>query len=95
MVGAFLGAKAAGIYTAASKTSTLVAMIIVSVKCDRRADVLVALGSAGRAEPSGWPRARVTVWVFWPSLLVSIVLAVGAKPILGLFGAGSARQLGS
>jgi len=34
------------------------------------------------------PFAIEAVWVFWPSLLVSIFLAVGAKPILGLFGAG-------
>jgi O-antigen/teichoic acid export membrane protein len=87
MVGAFLGAKSAGAYTAASKTSSLVTMIIVSVSAIA-APMYSSLWARGRVEELGRLAHRVAVWVFWPSLFVSIVLAVGAKPILGLFGAG-------
>jgi O-antigen/teichoic acid export membrane protein len=86
MVGAFLGAKSAGTYTAASKTSALVTMIVVSVNAIA-APMFASLWARGRLEELASLAHRVAVWVFWPSLLVSIFLAVGAKPILGLFGA--------
>lgn len=85
MVGAFLGAKSAGVYTAASKTSALVTMIVVSVNAIA-APMYSSLWARGRVEELAELAHRVAVWVFWPSLLVSIFLAVGAKPILGLFG---------
>jgi O-antigen/teichoic acid export membrane protein len=86
MVGAFLGAKSAGTYTAASKTSALVTMIVVSVNAIA-APMFASLWARGRLEELAALAHRVAVWVFWPSLVVSIFLALGAKPILGLFGA--------
>jgi O-antigen/teichoic acid export membrane protein len=86
MVGAFLGAKSAGVYTAASKTSALVTMIVVSVNAIA-APMFASLWARGRVEELAALAHRVAVWVFWPSLFASIFLAVGAKPILGLFGA--------
>jgi O-antigen/teichoic acid export membrane protein len=86
MVGAFLGAKSAGVYTAASKTSALVTMIVVSVNAIA-APMYSSLWAQGRVEELGRLAHRVAVWVFWPSLLASLVLGIGAKPILGLFGA--------
>jgi O-antigen/teichoic acid export membrane protein len=86
MVGAFLGAKSAGAYTAASKTSALVAMIVVSVNAIA-APMYSSLWARGRLEELAGLAHRVAVWVFWPSLFASIFLAVFAKPILGLFGA--------
>lgn len=86
MVGAFLGAKEAGIYTAASKTSLLVSMILVSVNAIA-APMYSSLWVEGKLEDLANLARQVAVWVFWPTLLVSIVLAVAAKPILGLFGA--------
>jgi O-antigen/teichoic acid export membrane protein len=86
MVGAFLGAKSAGTYTAASKTSALVTMIVVSVNAIA-APMYSSLWARGRLDELAALAHRVAVWVFWPSLLVSIFLAVAAKPILGLFGA--------
>jgi O-antigen/teichoic acid export membrane protein len=86
MVGAFLGAKSAGTYTAASKTATLVTMIVVSVNAIA-APMYSSLWARGRLDELAALAHRVAVWVFWPSLFASIFLAVGAKPILGLFGA--------
>jgi O-antigen/teichoic acid export membrane protein len=87
MVGAFLGSKSAGSYTAASKTASLVTMIVVSVSAIA-APMYSSLWARGRVDDLAGLAHRVAVWSFWPSFVVSIFLAVGAKPILGLFGAG-------
>ena len=86
MVGAFLGSKDAGIYTAASKTSAMVAMILVSVNAIA-APMYSSLWVQGKLGELAELAHRVAVWVFWPTLLVSIFLALAAKPILHLFGA--------
>jgi O-antigen/teichoic acid export membrane protein len=87
LVGAFVGPRAAGTYAAASKISSVVAMILVAVNAIA-APMYSSLWAEGKlkdlAELTHW----VAVRVFWPSLLVSVVLAVAAKPILSLFGAG-------
>jgi O-antigen/teichoic acid export membrane protein len=85
MVGAFLGSKDAGIYTAASKTSILVGLVLISANAIA-APMYASLWARGRLDDLAGLARRVTVWVFWPTLLVSIVLLVAAKPILGLFG---------
>jgi O-antigen/teichoic acid export membrane protein len=87
MVGAFVGPKAAGTYTAASKISTLVAIILVSANAIA-APMYSSLWAEGKLKDLAVLTHRVAVWVFWPSLFASLVLAVAAKPILGLFGAG-------
>jgi O-antigen/teichoic acid export membrane protein len=87
MVGAFLGSKAAGNYTAASKVSTVVGMTLISANAIA-APMYSSLWSQGKLDDLARLVHRVAVWVFWPSLILSVVLAVAAKPILGLFGAG-------
>lgn len=85
MVGAFLGSKDAGIYTAASKTSAIVGMILISVNAIA-APMFASLWARGQVEELGRLTTRVANWIFWPTLLVSVVLAVAAKPVLSLFG---------
>jgi O-antigen/teichoic acid export membrane protein len=86
MVGAFLGSKSAGVYTAASKTSILLTMIVVSVNAIA-APMYSSLWAQGKVDELAELARRVTVWVFWPTIAASIFLAVLAKPILDLFGA--------
>jgi O-antigen/teichoic acid export membrane protein len=85
MVGAFLGSKSAGVYTAASKTSILVGMVLISANAIA-APMYASLWARDRLDDLAVLARRVAVWVFWPTLLVSIFLALAAKPVLGLFG---------
>ena len=87
MVGAFVGSKAAGTYAAASKVSSVVAMILVSVNAIA-APMYSSLWAQGKLKELDELAHWVADHAFWPSLLVSVVLAVAAKPILGLFGPG-------
>jgi O-antigen/teichoic acid export membrane protein len=85
MVGAFLGAKEAGIYTAASKTAGVVGLVLLSVNAVA-APMFSSLYAEGRHEDLARLATKVAKWTFWPALAISVVLAVGANPILGLFG---------
>ncbi len=85
MVGSFLGAKEAGIYTAASKTAAIVGMVLISVNAIA-APMFSSLFAQGRKEQLALLAARVANWLFWPTLLLCILLAIGAEPILSLFG---------
>ena len=60
-------------------------MVLISANAIA-APMYASLWARGRLEDLAELARRVTIWVFWPTLLVSIVLAVDAKPILGLFG---------
>jgi O-antigen/teichoic acid export membrane protein len=85
MVGAILGSKEAGIYAAASKTSGLVGLILLSVNAIA-APMFSALFAQDRHDDLAALASRVSQWIFWPTLVISIVLALAAKPVLGLFG---------
>jgi O-antigen/teichoic acid export membrane protein len=61
-------------------------MILVSVNAIG-APMYSSLWVQGRIDELAELARRVAVWVFWPTLLVSVFLAAAAKPILHLFGA--------
>jgi O-antigen/teichoic acid export membrane protein len=85
MVGSLLSAEDAGIYTAASKTSGIVGLILLSVNAIA-APIFSSLWAQQKVDELAVLASRVAVWIFWPTLVASIVLAVAAKPVLSLFG---------
>jgi O-antigen/teichoic acid export membrane protein len=85
MVGAFLGSREAGIYAAASKTSSVIGLVLLSVNAIA-APMFSSLFAQDRHEDLAKLATRVAQWIFWPTLVVSILLAVAAGPILSLFG---------
>jgi O-antigen/teichoic acid export membrane protein len=86
MVGAIMGHRAAGLYGAAAKTASLVGLVLIAVSAIA-APVFSSLFVQGRHDDLQRLVATLAHWIFWPSLLISLFLAVFAKPVLGLFGA--------
>jgi O-antigen/teichoic acid export membrane protein len=88
MVGAFLGPRDAGIYGAAAKTATLVSLVPIAANA-LAAPVLGSMIAERRPRRDAQRlTSAVAVWSFWPSLAISVVLAIGSTQILALFGAG-------
>jgi O-antigen/teichoic acid export membrane protein len=85
MVGAFLGSRAAGLYAAASKTAGLVGLVLIAVNAIA-APMFSSLFAENRHDRLQALASSVARWAFWPSLVISVFLALLAKPILGLFG---------
>jgi O-antigen/teichoic acid export membrane protein len=93
-VGAIKGDEAAGLYGAASKTASLVSLILIAVNAIA-APMFSSLFAENRQEALQRLTYQVAEWIFWPSLLVGLFLAVLATPVLGLFGSefGDAKWL--
>ncbi len=85
IVGAILGDRAAGLYGAAAKTSSLVGLILVSVNAVG-APMFSVLFAQNRHHDLQRLVSAIAAWVFWPSLMLSIVLAACAPLVLTLFG---------
>ncbi|MBP0020800.1 MAG: flippase [Cyanobacteria bacterium SBLK] len=85
MVGSFLGAEQAGIYDAAARTSRWSIFILQTI-------VLVAAPEFSRlyqqSDRQGLQQmvTTITVWIFWPSLLIMVGLILFSSQILSLFG---------
>lgn len=94
-VGAIKGDEAVGLYGAAAKTATLVSLILIAVNAIA-APMFSALFAEERHEELQQLASQIAEWIFWPSLLVSLFLAVFGTPVLSLFGsefAGAKWQL--
>jgi O-antigen/teichoic acid export membrane protein len=89
MVGAILGDRAAGLYGAAAKTASVVGLILISVNAIG-APMFSALFAQHRRKDLQQLVSEIAAWAFWPSCLVSIVLATCAPLVLTLFGPGFA-----
>jgi O-antigen/teichoic acid export membrane protein len=85
MVGAILGDRAAGLYGAAAKTASLVGLILIGVNAIG-APMLSALFAQDRHEDLQQLASAIAAWAFWPSCLLSIVLAACAPLVLTTFG---------
>jgi O-antigen/teichoic acid export membrane protein len=86
IVGAFRGARDAGIYAAASKTASLVAFVVIAVNA-AAAPQFASLWALGRIDDLQRLVTKLVAVIFWPSLLISAGLAILSDPLLGLFGA--------
>jgi O-antigen/teichoic acid export membrane protein len=85
IVGAFRGARDAGIYAAASKTATLVTFVIMAVNA-AAAPQFASLWALGRVDELQRLVTKLAGVIFWPSLAISAGLAALSEPLLGLFG---------
>jgi O-antigen/teichoic acid export membrane protein len=85
MVGAILGDRAAGLYGAAAKTASLVGLILIAVNAIG-APMLSAMFAQDRHTDLQQLASAIAAWAFWPSCLLSIILASCAPLILAAFG---------
>lgn len=85
MLGSFLGAATVGIYSPASKTALWVSFILQAVNIVI-APAFAILHIRGERVELQKVISTVTVWIFWSSSTIALILIVFAKPILGMFG---------
>ena len=85
MVGAILGDRAAGLYGAAAKTASLVGLILIAVNAIG-VPMLSALFAQDRHKDLQQLASAIAAWAFWPSCLLSIILATCAPLVLSTFG---------
>jgi O-antigen/teichoic acid export membrane protein len=85
MVGSFIGPGAAGIYNAAAKTSVWVGFVLDIVNMVA-APAFATLYTQGDIQGLQKVVFRVSVWIFWPSLVIALCLLVFTQPVLSLFG---------
>jgi O-antigen/teichoic acid export membrane protein len=85
MVGAILGDRAAGLYGAAAKTASLVGLILIAVNAIG-APTLSVLFAQDRHQDLQQLASAIAAWAFWPSCLLSIILATCAPLVLTAFG---------
>ncbi len=85
MIGSILGAKEAGVYSAAVKTAEWVRFVltIINIVAAPSFAILYAKGDIKGLQKVV---STVALWIFWPSLAISLLLIVFSQPILGIFG---------
>jgi O-antigen/teichoic acid export membrane protein len=84
-VGVILGHRPAGLYAAAAKTASLVGLILIGVNAIG-APMFSALLAQNRRKDLQQLVSTIVAWAVWPSCALSIVLAISAPLVLGLFG---------
>jgi O-antigen/teichoic acid export membrane protein len=87
IVGLMLGSRDAGIYAAASKTASLVMFVITAVNAVATPHY-ASLWALGRRDELQRLVTRLAGVIFWPSLAISLGIAVLSGPLLALFGSG-------
>ncbi len=85
MLGAFTGAAAVGIYSPASKTALWVSFVLQSINLVV-APAFTILYVRGDGLNLQKVISTVTIWIFWSSSAIALLLVIFAKPILGIFG---------
>lgn len=86
MVGMFLGAKQAGIYSAATKTALLASFVLTAVN-SAVAPMISTYHAKGDKAALQKLIYSATSWMFWPSLAAGVFLAALSPFIMSLFGA--------
>ncbi len=85
VVGGVLGDRAAGLYGAAAKTASLVGLILIAANAIG-APMFSVLFAQDRHKDLQQLVSAITAWAFWPSCLLSIILATCAPLVLTTFG---------
>lgn len=85
MVGSILGPQEAGMYGAAVKTAEWVSFVLAIVNIVA-APSFAALYAKGDIEGLQKVVSAVALWIFWPSLAISLFLIAFSQPVLGIFG---------
>ncbi|WP_445249553.1 lipopolysaccharide biosynthesis protein [Microcoleus sp. OTE_8_concoct_300] len=85
MVGSIIGPSEAGIYNAAVKTAVWVSFILQVVNMVA-APVFATLYAKKDMQGLQKVVSRVTLWIFWPSIVLALGLIAFSKPVLSIFG---------
>lgn len=85
MVGAIMGPRAAGLYGAAAKTASLAGLVLIAVNAIA-APVYSSLFAQGRHDDIQRLASDTAQWIFWPSFVIGVILAIFSEQILELFG---------
>lgn len=85
MVGSLVGAGAVGIYSVAAKTALWANFVLQSINLVA-APAYAILYARGDLEGLQKVVARVTLWIFAPSVAIALSLAIFAQPLLSVFG---------
>lgn len=85
LVGAMVGQEEAGIYNAAARTAALVSFILSAVNAIA-APTIARLYAEKKHNAMKELAKKIAQYVFWPTLLISLVLIAGSGLILSLFG---------
>jgi O-antigen/teichoic acid export membrane protein len=85
MLGSFVGAAAVGIYSPASKTALWVSFVLQAINIVVAPTFAVLHTQDNRTELQK-VIATVTVWIFWSSIAIGLILIIFAKPFLAMFG---------
>lgn len=85
MVGSLQGAGALGLYSAAAKTALWVSFVLEILNMVA-APAFATLYSQEDLPGLQKVVSKVTIWIFWPSTVISVLLLVFTQPILHLFG---------
>ncbi|MGB3511303.1 MAG: flippase [Microcoleaceae cyanobacterium] len=85
MVGSILGPEQAGMYAVAVKTAEWVSFILAIINVVA-APNFTALYVKGNLEGLQKLVSTVAVWIFWPSIIISLLLFIFGQSVLGIFG---------
>lgn len=85
MIGTIVSPEAVAIYSVAAKTSVWVTFVLQAVNTVV-APVFTTLYTQNDRSGLQSLVATVAHWIFWPSLILAIIIIAFANPILGLFG---------
>ena len=85
MVGSVMGPEEAGIYSATVKTAVWVAFVLQTINIVV-APIFTTLYTQGDRQKLQNLVSTVAVWIFWPSLVIALILIVFAQPVMGIFG---------
>lgn len=85
MVGSILGPQEAGMYAAAVKTAEWVSFVLGIVNIVA-APSFAALYAKNDIDGLQKVVSAVALWIFWPTLAISLFLILFSQPILGIFG---------
>lgn len=86
MVGSLVGPEAAGVYNVAVKTALWVGFVLEIILIVA-APAFAMLYTQNNLAELQRVVSRVTVWIFWPSIVIGSFLLVFTAPVLSIFGA--------
>lgn len=87
MVGSLAGSDSAGVYNAAAKTALWVKFVLEMLNWVV-APIFATLYTQGDMKGLQRVVSKITVWIFWPSIVISVLLLTFTQPVLSIFGPG-------
>ena len=85
MVGSLVGSEGAGLYNAAAKTALWVKLVLEMLNWVV-APAFATLYAQGNMQGLQKVVSKITIWIFWPSIAISLFLLAFTGPVLSIFG---------